>query len=411
MQLRASNIFIIYKSSLAFTMLFLGALFLFYGSLNVWPLWPFSSFIALMAFPFLLTSWLISNNLSKPLFHRSIRAFAAGVYFLFEVYQIINHGQNVNAIISDSFYALDMYILLSFDTDQLQKLAHAFCVMLGALLAVSIPVFLLFLDGFPLPNFTVTSNNNLYTFSNYIFFLVSINTTDLIPRFQSFFNEPGHLGTVCSLLLFTQIGRWKRWYNILLVVALFLSFSLAGYVLFVIVVFLGLWMKRRHMLPKILAAIGVIAVVGVGAYFYNNGNNMVNQLILARLEVDKTGKLSGDNRVSEGFENEYNDFIKSGDILLGREYAVDKYGFGNSGYRVFIYGEGLLGVLFAVIFYILMTANATDRRAVISMWVFVLAAFWVRATPFAFYNIIPLYITAYWTISKAHLQPSENGAS
>ena len=50
------------------------------------------------------------------------------------------------------------------------------------------------------------------------------------------------------------------------------------------------------------------------AYNYNRGDNLVNIFILERLEINDEGKFEGDNRVTEEFDDEFDDFMSSSDF-------------------------------------------------------------------------------------------------
>ena len=173
-----------------------------------------------------------------------------------------------------------------------------------------------------------------------------------------------------------------------------LTFSLAAFVLLVIVLFVNAWIKGKRILPKLLCLIGFIVIVSIGAIFYNDGDNLLNTLIIERLEIDD-GKLVGDNRVTDTFEAAFNDFLQTDDILFGREYELAEFGWGNAGYRVYIYDYGFVVLVLTILFYILAVWSSMERRAVISMFVIAVASFWVRATPLSFYYFIPLYSFAY----------------
>lgn len=389
---RLDNIFVIHKSGLAFSLTFLALLIAFWGSLRVWFLWPLGSLFSLISLPLFLLSWAISNNSKERIFEWNRHQVITLFFFLFQIYVIIVNGKNLNALIVSFFDSLIILMLVALKTDYRNLLGDRLSQLHGFILIFSISWYLLYIIGMPLPNTTITSSDGIYTLSNYYFFVIDTNATELFPRFRSIFMEPGHAGTVCALLLYTQSGKWKKWYNVLLIAALIMSFSLAAYVLFVIVIFGNMWVERKHILPKIIFISSLLAVVGIGSYFYNNGYNMVYGLIVSRLEVSDDGKLAGDNRVTESFEGQYDDFIESGDILTGRDYSAEKFGFGNSGYRVFVYDYGLLGVLFAILFYISLSTSTNDKRAIIAMWVLAIALFWERATNLAFYNIIPIYV-------------------
>ena len=251
----------------------------------------------------------------------------------------------------------------------------------------------MFLLGYPLPHYHIANKELMYSYENYTFFLLDDRAAlSLIPRFHSVFLEPGHLGTFSAFMLMAQIGRWGKWYNVILFVTTFMTFSLAAYVLLAMILFISAWVRRKAILGKIIFIISLLAAVVVVSLFYNKGENMVNGLIVQRLTIDDEGRLTGDNRVTETFEKEFNKFIVSDDLLLGKEYKALKYGWGNSGFRVFMYDFGLISLLFVLAFYTAVSLNCHDRRVAISMWIIFLSSFLVRATPLYFYYFLPLFL-------------------
>ena len=174
-----------------------------------------------------------------------------------------------------------------------------------------------------------------------------------------------------------------------LLVATLMTFSLAAYVLLVVIVFLNLWIKGKHVVGKVLATVALIAAVVVGAFYYNRGDNLLHDLILIRLEISDEGELSGDNRVAGWFESEYESYLQSSDIFFGRDY--DTRITGNSGYRVFIYENGFVGLFLVIVFYLLSMMHTENRRVVISAFVIAILCFWVRGYPLWYSNFIPLY--------------------
>ena len=72
-----------------------------------------------------------------------------------------------------------------------------------------------------------------------------------------------------------------------------------------------------------------------------------------------------------------------------------EFGWGNAGYRVYIYDYGFVVLVLTILFYILAVWSSMERRAVISMFFIAVASFWLRATPLSFYYFIPLYSFAY----------------
>ena len=122
---------------------------------------------------------------------------------------------------------------------------------------------------------------------------------------------------------------------------------------------------------------------------------MFNQLIIQRLVINQEGKIEGDNRVTELFETEFDKYMQSDDILWGREYKLTQFGWGNSGYRVYIYDNGLICLFLVIVFYFMCIFTSRNRRAKTVMAIITAAAFIPRATPLSYYFLVPLYLLAF----------------
>ena len=185
----------------------------------------------------------------------------------------------------------------------------------------------------------------------------------------------------------------EKWYNIVLLITTLLTFSLAAYVLLPIIALMGAWAKGKRIIIAIISIIVVIVSIGIGALFYNDGDNLVNNLIMARLEISDDGKLEGDNRVTDSFDAEYQSFLSSSDLLTGREYSMEKFGFGNSGYRVFLYDNGLIALLLVALFYLSLAVSSRqqNKRVILTMLTVTLLTFIIRSAPLAYNYFIPLY--------------------
>lgn len=409
-KIRKIDIFKIRKKDIARTFFHIGILIAYWGALMPWFIWKIEGVYFILSFMFIFMSMLISRTLESPLFTRKDYHIPMMSYLILVVMMRIVNGNNINSYISLVFYSLIFLSLFSASITELKKLMKFLCKVMAILLAVSLFFFVLYILGFPLPNSPIAHEELMYSYTNYYFFLIDDRSFFvLIPRFHSVFMEPGHLGTAGTFLLLTQLGNWKKWYNVILLVSTILTFSLAAFVLLVMVMFANAWIRRKKILSKLLFLAGFLAIVTVSAIFYNDGDNLLNTLIIERLEVND-GKLAGDNRVTNTFEAAFNDFLQTDDILFGREYEFAEFGWGNAGYRVYIYDYGLVVLVLTILFYILAVSSSRERRAIISMFVIAVASFWVRATPLSFYYFIPLYAFAY--IGHQHIkQPTADTLS
>lgn len=92
------------------------------------------------------------------------------------------------------------------------------------------------------------------------------------------------------------------------------------------------------------------------SYAWEKEDNVVNEYILSRL-VYEDGKLSGDNRTSEDFDDYFSKKIMtSSDCLIGIgpktfQTKLSFSGSGNSSYKVFIVMDGIVGLLIVLFFY------------------------------------------------------------
>lgn len=221
--------------------------------------------------------------------------------------------------------------------------------------------------------------------NNYIFLIHHVESVSNIasfPRFCGPFLEPGQLATFLSffLLLLRFDFSQKRRYIIL--VALLLSFSLAGYVLGLLGVILIKSQKLSRTIPLIVL-FSIVYNVGVN---YNYGNNLLNNYILTRLEYDEEKGITGNDRSSaitdKIFEEEY--MANSNNILFGLPYYRGE-SIGGSGYKVYLINFGIFNLLFLLFFYIVMSVSARNKRDMLIYLILIIASFLQRATPLLFY--------------------------
>lgn len=373
--------------------LFVASIFVvFFGSMNVWFMVPLFTYFPILAFLLAIASYLISRTSCRPIFTESYFLLPTIAFTMLVFYLCTVNALNLNAYISAIFRILMMFFIFRYDRKLLNRIATILSKTLGGLLLISYPVFILYIIGFPLPNVNMVFNDGFYSFSNYFLFLIDDRSLfTIVPRFQSIFLEPTYLGSTTALLLMTQRGKWKKWYNVSLMAGLLISFSLAGYVYFIAIIFLNMWIERKKIMVKFLSIIVLISAIIGGSFIYNDGDNMLHNLIILRLEIDD-GEMAGNNRVSKDFDTEYESFLQTSDIVFGRDY--DYSNFGDSGYKVFFYDYGIIGVILLYIFYGLSFAKYEDYRCMLAAIIVMTLIFGVDAFVLWFGRFIPLYIVA-----------------
>lgn len=391
----ARGLLLVDKRGVARMLLYFGILVAFYGTLNPWFVWPIARYVNYLASIPVALSMMYSFNLKQGIYNRKDYWLPFATCVLVQLVMAVTSGKNVNGLIVVAFSSLVYLSLFRLDRDELIKLGDMLTKTLACILVVSIPFYVLHKLGFQLPHSHIVPEEWDYAFENYRFFLVDDRFAfDLMPRFHSVFLEPSHLGMACVALLYAQIGKWNTWRCRILMLALFMTFSLAAYICFVVLVFSSSWMKGKAILGRIVLLFTVVAGIVVGSLFYNKGENLVNLLIVQRLTANDKGEMETDNRTSEIFTREYEKMASSEQIFLGKGLeAMERFGSsGNSGYRVFLYLYGLISVLFLVIFFVCMFRTSDNLRAKVAMSIISMLSFVAHGIPLKFYFFIPLYI-------------------
>jgi len=250
------------------------------------------------------------------------------------------------------------------------------------ILLISVPAWILYLMGFPLPHSNlIYHSNGFHVFYDYYFFRLSANALFAsFPRFSSIFLEPGQLATPCAFLWFINGANFSR-RNIILLVGIILSFSLISYGL-VIAGFVAAryYRSSRYRLVKVVLALS--AVIAVSLYFSRNENsdNPIVTLIVSRLEYDEDKMIAGYNRTSGYFDIRYDMFMKSSDKYWGIYKELkenDNWTYNSSGYKKFIVHRGIIGFgVFLAFIFLLFWYNRCLPSLV--FLILLLAGFFVR---------------------------------
>lgn len=238
------------------------------------------------------------------------------------------------------------------------------------IVGIAIIGWIAFLFKFPLPHYTDTSDA-FYTHTiYYIFNLNGLPELQLLPRFAGPFLEPGHLGTMCIFLLYLRDFKIKNIGNLILLIAVLLSLSLAAYGLMIIAIIITLYNKRKY--AACLTMFGLFGLSAMLATYYNGGDNPINQAIVARLEVNDNGEIAGNNRTSRAFDAAYEKFLKSNEILFGqgrKAYGVrgdgsDNITIGCATYKRYFFLRGIIGSSLMILFLLLYLLKFENKRSI-----------------------------------------------
>ena len=398
------------KRDIAIALFTIGIAINIFASIHVMYFWMIEAYCPFVTMPLFIMSVLLSRSTHTPIFTRTDFLLPTLLSLIVQYYQCLVNAQNIVPFIISTASLCMFYCMFRIDKEIAEKSLTKICKVFAGFLIISILFFFLHFIGVNLPNVSVERGN--YSYTNFFFFLLDDRElwNILIPRFNSVFLEPGHMGTTIIMLLATQIGKWKKWYNVVLFVALLMSFSLAAYCLGVMLLFLRLWMLRRKIVLKVLGLVSFLGIIVGGSFVYNDGDNMLNNLIVMRLEVSDTGDdFKGNNRVSEDFEKEFESFLGSSDVLFGRE--MDYEGWGNSGYRVYIYDYGMAGFALFLVFYFFAFRTGRDIRAITTAFVLAMTNFWIRGYPMLFAFLYPYFIISQMNNKLDTLKEQDNDAT
>ena len=196
-------------------------------------------------------------------------------------------------------------------------------------------------------------------------------------RFCGYFLEPGHLGMMGAFLLFADGFNFKKRTSWIILLSVFLSFSLTGYVLS----FLGyLFVKyeRRQIRLKFIIFFGILIIAFyLFSTLYNGGDNYLNEKIISRLEPDEEKGIEGNNRVFGQidlyFATMFNDWHL---ILFGYSEETIRFlaqtGSRGTGIEMFIVAHGVIGVLLSFFPYLVYLYLTKNRQYAIFSFVFIL---------------------------------------
>ncbi|MBP5769837.1 MAG: hypothetical protein J6W75_00545 [Bacteroidaceae bacterium] len=300
------------------------------------------------------------------------------VYVLLNIF-VWENGQFIKMVTYTIYLMLMSAILLSSKEEKellLDSINNCFIVIL----LISVPAWILFLMGFPFSHSGEIRPDDFHVLYDYKFFLVSVNSSSIFPRFQSVFTEPGQFATPCAFLYFLNGANFSR-KNILLIIGILLSFSLVSYGL-LIAAFISsrMFQSQKYRFLKTMLSVAVVA--GISFYFANSENedDPVTALIVNRLQYDEEKGISGYNRTGSYFDSKYEQLKTSEDWYWGIQDELkegEDWTYNASGYKKAIVHRGIIGFGFTIlIIFLLFYYNR--NLATFSFFMIVLTAYLVR---------------------------------
>jgi len=208
---------------------------------------------------------------------------------------------------------------------------------------------------------------------NYHISYIYSQVSTMSLRLCGLFNEPGYLGTVAAIVLIIERMNLRRWGNIVIFFAASLTFSFAFWVL--IVIYLAIVNYRKFWVT--FGTLFFLALTFVVLQNVNFENESINKLV-ERFSFED-GKFKGDNRTSDEFEQYFDRFQKSGDLILGLgPDAKSRYQItGTGGYKPYIFNYGYVGfiLLWGISIVLAIHYARGERRCWILIFLFFLSTY------------------------------------
>lgn len=301
----------------------------------------------------------------------------------------------VTTIPSLIFRYYPLLVFLS-DKDHFHEHFRLFNRITACLLIPGMLLHLVFFVGVEFPGWPIQFGdldvNFSYIFFNYGVLLRGLSDVAENVRFQSVFLEPGYLGTLLAFLLYANKYDFKQWYNKVFAVALILTFSLAGYITSIAGYTFFLFLHGRS-IGKFTIGLLFILAIFYGAQSYNGGNNVVNELIVNRLQFDQELGISGNNRFSDKTRDYYDYYMSRGGLWTGATNVSDVTDISGAGYMRFFITNGIIAAIFYLLFYLCLARSSYNRRYGNGFVLLVVLTFLQAAYPSSFSWLIPFIMT------------------
>ena len=242
------------------------------------------------------------------------------------------------------------------------------------------------------PPFGTFVHPNYEPYLNYIFYLKTTFTLEGFYRFNAFFLEPGHQAILSSFLMMANRYDFKRcpWLIVLAIAVLF-SLSLAGYLLS----FIGFILLKVNNLTKTLVAIGAVLAIVIGSMVMGGEDSALNSLIIKRLEYDKQEGIKGNNRFFNNTDFVYKRTVGTKYFWIGVKSKANMELISGAGYKIYILNYGMGGILFVILFYLLVIPTHPAKRYTFGFLTILTLCFMQRAYPFWYSWLFPYVVGIY----------------
>ena len=315
-------------------------------------------------------------------------------FFLILCWVYSNHGGSFVGYVAKFMQVSLAVVLLNLKNVWRIELLETISKWFASLLAVSIIAWIIHFI-IPLPHTTSIIwspwGGTEYHHNYYLFIIV--DKLDHFQRFQSFFLEPGHLGTIVSFFLIVNRFDFKKRQNLIFLLCIILSMSASAFVLSALGYLLFKYLENGNM--KFLMYAFVATFLMIFFTYYNGGDNIINNIIFSKLNRD-SGAIEG--RVSIEILSMYNEMLSSGqDLIFGKTAFLDVEAQG-AGIILYFVQNGIIGVVLLIVAYLSIYLSCRSKYGFVVFIVY-LVSFLQRTYPqwdaFSLPFILGLAVFAY----------------
>lgn len=244
----------------------------------------------------------------------------------------------------------------------------------------------------PVPSIGTFVHDSYLPYKNHLFYLEYTYDGFRMVRFNAFFLEPGHQAIVSTFIMMANRFEFKRcpWLIVLLVAIIF-SLSLAGYLLTVI----GFLLIKINSIWKGLIALAALAAIVGGALTLSGGDNTFNEMIISRMEYDKTGGIKGNNRFFNNTDYEFKRAIGTKYFWISVRDRANMKLIDGAGFKIYILHYGMVSAILVLLIYLGTIPPHPNLRYTVSFLVLIILCFMQRAYPYWYAWLFPYIVGIY----------------
>jgi hypothetical protein len=355
--------------------------------MNLWLTWNISAIYVYLLTLIVSVAYYSTKEINLKISRNTL--IVALLLILHASYGLIFSIKNFSGFLGDIFLYSNFVLVLQTSKQTQADILDSISKWFSILLLISIFTYILASLSIipPINTIQPSYNPNYPSFLNYIFY-VKVNLVVPFYRFNGPFVEPGHLGMICALLLYANNMNFKSRYNVIILVSLLLSLSLAGYILLLIGIAFTYFRKIKAI---IIASIVFFSLLLVIANYVNSGDNIVNKMIFQRLQFDQEKGIAGNNRFIGNTDYVFNELINNGGIWFGNHYSSSfkEFEIRGSGYKIYLIQYGIIGTFLIMFVYFLWAIKSNNRIYALLFFLLILITFIQRAYPFWFAWFLP----------------------